>query len=74
MYSSKFNRMFSQSTKGDTMKSVMTALTTALFLASAPAFAMSHGGGKMDDKKTEQVDCKKAENKDKKECKEAPKK
>ncbi|CAM8649727.1 MAG: hypothetical protein ACO2Z5_07240 [Burkholderiaceae bacterium] len=56
------------------MKSAITALTTALFLASAPAFAMSHGGGKMDDKKTEKVDCKKAENKDKKECKEAPKK
>ncbi len=32
---------------------------------------MNHGGGKTDDKK---VDCKKAENKDKKECKEAPKK
>ncbi len=74
MHSSKSNRMSSQPIKGDTMKSAITALTTALFLASAPAFAMSHGGGKMDDKKTEKVDCTKAENKDKKECKEAPKK
>lgn len=56
------------------MKTVLTALTAALFIASAPAMAMSHGGGKMDDKKAEKVDCAKAENKDKKECKEAPKK
>jgi hypothetical protein len=74
MNSSKSNHRPLHSIKGDTMKSAITALTTALFLASAPAFAMSHGGGKMDDKKTEKVDCKKAENKDKKECKEAPKK
>jgi hypothetical protein len=53
------------------MKSVLTALASTLIAVSAPAFAMSHGGGKMDDKK---VDCTKAENKDKKECKEAPKK
>jgi hypothetical protein len=56
------------------MKSALSVLAASLFLASAPTFAMSHGGGKMDDKKTEKVDCSKAENKDKKECKEAPKK
>ena len=55
------------------MKTALTALTAALFIASAPAMAMSHGGGKMDDKKAEKVDCAKAENKDKKECKEAAK-
>ncbi len=53
------------------MKSLLTIVTSALIAVSAPAFAMNHGGGKMDDKK---VDCKKAENKDKKECKEATKK
>ena len=53
------------------MKSVLTVVASALIAVSAPAFAMNHGGGKTDDKK---VYCKKAENKDKKECKEAPKK
>ena len=53
------------------MKSVLTVLASTLIAVSAPAFAMNHGGGKMDDKK---VDCSKAENKDKKECKEASKK
>ena len=41
------------------MKIVMTALVSALLLVSAPSFAGSHGGGKMDDKK---VDCSKKEN------------
>lgn len=48
------------------MKIVMTALVSAFMLMSAPAFAGSHGGGKMDDKK---VDCKKKENESKPECK-----
>ena len=33
------------------MKIVMTALVSAFMLMSAPSFAGSHGGGKMDDKK-----------------------
>ena len=41
------------------MKIVMTALISAFMLMSAPSFAGSHGGGKMDDKK---VDCSKKEN------------
>ena len=41
------------------MKIVMTALVSAFMLMSAPAFAGSHGGGKMDDKK---FDCSKKEN------------
>ena len=41
------------------MQIVMTALVSAFVLMSAPAFAGSHGGGKMDDKK---VDCSKKEN------------
>ena len=41
------------------MKIVMTALVSSFMLMSAPAFAGSHGGGKMDDKK---VDCSKKEN------------
>ena len=41
------------------MKFVMTALVSAFMLVSAPSFAGSHGGGKMDDKK---VDCSKKEN------------
>jgi hypothetical protein len=45
--------------KGTPMKTVMTALVSALMLLSAPSFAGSHGGGKMDDKK---VDCSKKEN------------
>lgn len=53
------------------MKISFSILASVLILASAPAFAMSHGGGKMDDKK---VDCTKAENKDNKACKAAPKK
>lgn len=63
--------------KGITMKTTLSILASALFLISAPSFAMSHGGGKMDDKKAEKVDCSKKENKDKKECKakkEEPKK
>jgi hypothetical protein len=45
--------------KGVSMKIVMTALVSAFMLMSAPSFAGSHGGGKMDDKK---VDCSKKEN------------
>ena len=41
------------------MKFAMTALVSAFMLMSAPSFAGSHGGGKMDDKK---VDCSKKEN------------
>jgi hypothetical protein len=52
--------------KRSIMKLVMSALVSALLMVSAPAFAGSHGGGKMDDKK---VDCAKQENADKAECK-----
>jgi hypothetical protein len=45
--------------EGVSMKIVMTALVSAFMLMSAPSFAGSHGGGKMDDKK---VDCSKKEN------------
>ena len=45
--------------EGVFMKIVMTALVSAFMLMSAPSFAGSHGGGKMDDKK---VDCSKKEN------------
>lgn len=47
------------------MKFVISAIVTAFALASVPAFAGSHGGGKMDDKK---VDCKVKENASKPEC------
>ncbi len=47
------------------MKLIFSALVTAVMALSAPAFAASHGGGKMDDK----PDCAKKENADKKECK-----
>ena len=40
------------------MKIVLTALVSVFVLMSAPAFAGSHGGGKMDEK----VDCSKKEN------------
>lgn len=53
------------------MKTAASILASALIAISVPAFAMSHGGAKMDDKK---VDCTKKENKDKKECQAAPKK
>jgi hypothetical protein len=45
--------------QGTAMKFALTALISAFMLASAPAIAGSHGGGKMDDKK---VDCSKKEN------------
>jgi hypothetical protein len=48
------------------MKTLISALIAAFALMSAPAFAGSHGGGKMDDKK---VDCSKKENESKPECK-----
>lgn len=48
------------------MKFLMSALISALLAVSAPAFAGSHGGGKMDDKK---MDCSKKENAEKAECK-----
>jgi hypothetical protein len=41
------------------MKFVMTLIAAAFVLVSAPSFAGSHAGGKMDDKK---VDCTKKEN------------
>lgn len=47
------------------MKLVFSALITAVMAFSVPAFAASHGGGKMDDK----PDCAKKENAEKKECK-----
>jgi hypothetical protein len=45
--------------EGIFMKFVMTSFVSAFMLLSMPAFAGSHGGGKMDDKK---VDCSKKEN------------
>jgi hypothetical protein len=51
--------------EGVFMKILVTALISAFMLISAPAFAGSHGGGKMDDKK---VDCSKKENEKKPEC------
>lgn len=41
------------------MKALISVIASAFVLMSAPAFAGSHAGGKMDDKK---VDCTKAEN------------
>ncbi len=43
------------------MKLVMSALVSALLMVSAPSFAGSHGGGKMD--------CMAKENAEKPECK-----
>jgi len=48
------------------MKTLISALAAAIALVCAPAFAGSHGGGKMDDKR---VDCSKKENENKAECK-----
>lgn len=45
------------------MKFLITAVISAFMFVSAPAFAGSHGGGKMDG-----MDCSKKENQDKKEC------
>lgn len=45
------------------MKTLISAMIAAFMMASVPAFAASHAGGKMDS-----VDCTKAENKEKKEC------
>lgn len=73
----RLNSIQQPSQRTHRMKTTLSILASALFLISAPSFAMSHGGGKMDDKKAEKVDCKKPENKDKKECKakkEEPKK
>jgi len=53
------------------MKKLTSAVLSAMIVISAPAFAMSHGGAKMDDGK---VDCSKKENADKKECKDQKKK
>ena len=47
--------------KRSIMKLVMSALVSALLMVSAPSFAGSHGGGKMD--------CMAKENADKAECK-----
>ena len=47
------------------MKFMITAVVSAFMLVSAPSFAGSHSGGKMDDKK---VDCSKKENEKDKAC------
>ena len=47
------------------MKFMITAVVSAFMLVSAPSFAGSHAGGKMDDKK---VDCAKKENAKDKAC------
>jgi hypothetical protein len=47
------------------MKALISVIASAFVLMSAPAFAASHAGGKMDDKK---VDCSKAENAKDKAC------
>lgn len=47
------------------MKLLISALVSAFVLVSAPSFAGSHSGGKMDEK----VDCTKKENEAKPECK-----
>jgi len=39
-------------TIGDLMKKLTSAVLSAMIVISAPAFAMSHGGAKMDDKKS----------------------
>jgi len=50
---SQFWPFFSTSLlEGASMKFVMTALVSAFMLVSMPSFAGSHGGGKMDDKKS----------------------
>lgn len=48
------------------MKTLISAMVAVFMMASVPAFAASHAGGKMDDKK---VDCTKEENKTKDACK-----
>ncbi len=51
------------------MKILVSALVSAFMLVSTAAFAGSHGGGKMDDKKDEKkLDCSKKENEKAKEC------
>ncbi len=47
------------------MKFILTSIVSAFMLISAPSFAGSHAGGKMDDKK---VDCYKKENAKDKAC------
>ena len=47
------------------MKFILTAIVSAFMLISAPSFAGSHAGGKIDDKK---VDCSKKENAKDKAC------
>ena len=47
------------------MKFILTSIVSAFMLVSAPSFAGSHAGGKMDDKK---VDCSKKENANDKAC------
>ena len=63
--------MFQQLTQFEriNMKILITALVSAFMLVSTAAFAGSHSGGKMDDKKDEKkVDCSKKENEKAKEC------
>jgi cytochrome bd-type quinol oxidase subunit 1 len=47
------------------MKYILTAIVSAFMLVSAPSFASTPAGGKMDDKK---VDCSKKENAKDKAC------
>jgi hypothetical protein len=51
------------------MKTLISAIVSAFVLLSAPAFAASHAGGKMDDSK---VDCTKKENAANEACKKKP--
>jgi hypothetical protein len=48
------------------MKLLVSMVAFVFMLVSVPAFAGSHGGGKMDDKK---VDCSKKENENHADCK-----
>ncbi|MEY3924062.1 MAG: hypothetical protein RL659_1729 [Pseudomonadota bacterium] len=47
------------------MKLLVSMVASVFMLVSVPAFAGSHGGGKMDDKK---VDCSKKENEKHADC------
>ena len=47
------------------MKLLVSMVASVVMLVSVPAFAGSHGGGKMDDKK---VDCSKKENEKHADC------
>jgi hypothetical protein len=51
--------------QGVFMKLLVSMVASVFMLVSVPAFAGSHGGGKMDDKK---VDCSKKENEKHADC------